>query len=144
MALLGHSCYGWHRHADSWKKEKECAFYVHLEEYQQHLGVLGRCVCRLCRLQSRVLGQAGRLVGMFLLGLLLPGIGTYCTGTILKEELLKLCGLIGVMMGVGFLHDLCTGAVISLAWPMLMAVSSAITLVAPGHYLNYQSKKQRK
>ena len=27
--------------------------------------------------------------GMFLLGLLLPGIGTYCTGTILKEELLK-------------------------------------------------------
>ena len=82
--------------------------------------------------------------GMFLLGLLLPGIGTYCTGTILKEELLKLCGLIGVMMGVGFLHDLCTGAVISLAWPMLMAVSSAITLVAPGHYLNYQSKKQRK
>ena len=82
--------------------------------------------------------------GMFLLGLLLPGIGTYCSGTILKEELLKLCGLIGVMMGVGFLHDLCTGAVISLAWPMLMAVSSAITLVAPGHYLNYQSKKQRK
>ena len=82
--------------------------------------------------------------GMFLLGLLLPGIGTYCTGTILKEELLKLCGLIGVMTGVGFLHDLCTGTVISLAWPMLMAVSSAITLVAPGHYLNYQSKKQRK
>ena len=63
MALLGHSCYGWRRHADSWKKEKECAFNVHLEEYQQHLGLPGRCVCRLCRLQSRVLGRDGRLVG---------------------------------------------------------------------------------
>lgn len=60
---LGIPVMGWHRHADSWKKEKECAFYVHLEEYQQHLGVPDGCVCRLCFLQSRVLGQAGRLVG---------------------------------------------------------------------------------
>ncbi len=45
------------------RKKKKCAFYVHLEEYQQHLGVPDGGVCRLCRLQSHAFGQAGRLVG---------------------------------------------------------------------------------
>lgn len=81
--------------------------------------------------------------GMFLLGLLLPGIGTYCTGVILKESVLRICGMIGVIIGLSFLHDLCCeGALITIKWPIIMAVSMVITLVVPGHYLNNKSKKQ--
>lgn len=81
--------------------------------------------------------------GMFMLGLLLPGIGTYCTGVILKENVLRACGMIGIIIGLGFLHDLCClGAFITIKWPIIMAISMAITLVVPGHYLNYKSKKQ--
>ena len=31
--------------------------------------------------------------GMFLLGMLLPGIGTYTTGVIFKEKSTRMCGL---------------------------------------------------
>lgn len=81
--------------------------------------------------------------GMFLLGLLLPGIGTYSTGVILKENVLQVCGMFGIIIGLGFLHDLCCiGPVITIKWPIVMAVSLFITLVIPGHYLNKKSKKQ--
>lgn len=80
--------------------------------------------------------------GMFLLGLLLPGIGTYSTGVILKEKVLQRCGMIGIIIGLLFLRDLCKdGAIITIKWPIIMAVSMVITLVIPGHYLNYKSKK---
>lgn len=80
--------------------------------------------------------------GMFLLGLLLPGIGTYTTGVILKEWSLQLCGLIGTFIGLGFLRDLCCeGAAISIEWPLMMALTHLITLVIPGHALNYQARK---
>lgn len=81
--------------------------------------------------------------GMFLLGLLLPGIGTYSTGVILKEKVLQTCGMFGIIIGLGFLHNLCcVGPVITIKWPIIMAISLFITLVIPGHYLNYKSKKQ--
>lgn len=80
--------------------------------------------------------------GMFLLGLLLPGIGTYSTGVILKEKVLKRCGMIGIIIGLLFLRDLCKdGAVIPIKWPVAMAVSMVITLVIPGHFLNHKTKK---
>jgi len=80
--------------------------------------------------------------GMFLLGLLLPGIGTFSTGIILKEWSLQLCGMIGAITGVEFLHELCVnGAVITIKWPLMMAVTLFITLAIPGHILNYKSKK---
>lgn len=80
--------------------------------------------------------------GMFLLGLLLPGIGTYSTGVILKEFVLQRCGMCGVFCGLLYLINLCkVGALISIKWPIIMAVSMVITLVIPGHYLNYKSKK---
>ena len=88
-------------------------------------------------------GQLHVWTGMFLLGLLLPGIGTYCSGTILKEWSLQLCGLIGAITGVMFLKEICiNGAVIALKWPIVMAISMIITLVIPGHVLNYKAKKE--
>lgn len=79
--------------------------------------------------------------GMFFLGLLLPGIGTFSTGVILKEKVLNGCGMFGVMIGLFFLHDLCCeGAGVSIIWPVIMAVSMFVTLVIPGHYLNYKSR----
>lgn len=81
--------------------------------------------------------------GMFLLGLLLPGIGTYSTGVILKEKVLQACGMFGICIGLRFLHDLCCeGPIVTIEWPIVMAISLFITLVIPGHYLNHKSKKQ--
>ena len=81
--------------------------------------------------------------GMFLLGLLLPGIGTHCTGVIQKEKVLQLCGMLGILDGLGFLHDLCCeGAHITIEWHITLAVSLFITLVIPGHYLNHKSKNK--
>ena len=81
--------------------------------------------------------------GMFLLGLLLPAIGTYSTGVILKEKLLQVCGMVGVILGSMFLHKLCCeGPIVTIKWPIIMAISMVITLVVPGHYLNYKSRKQ--
>lgn len=79
--------------------------------------------------------------GMFLLGLLLPGIGTYCTGTILKENQLKNCGFAGCLVGLVFLRDFCTSSAISIEWTILMAMAMVITLVIPGHILNAKAKK---
>lgn len=82
--------------------------------------------------------------GMFALGMLLPAIGTYSTGVILKENALKICGIIGVTGGVGFLHSLCCDPVITIKWPIIMAVYMIINLVIPGHVLNYKAKKASK
>lgn len=80
--------------------------------------------------------------GMFLLGMLLPGIGTYCTGVILKEWPVQVCGMIGAFSGARFLFELCTnGAMISIKWPIVMAITMVITLVIPGHILNAKAKK---
>lgn len=82
--------------------------------------------------------------GMFALCMLLPAIGTYSTGVILKENALKICGIIGVTGGVGFLHSLCCDPVITIKWPIIMAVYMIINLVIPGHILNYKAKKANK
>lgn len=80
--------------------------------------------------------------GMFLLGLLLPGIGTYCTGAILKESAVQWCGLIGTLFGCAFLHSICcSGSLIGIKWPLIMACAMIIALVIPGHILNYKAKK---
>ena len=86
--------------------------------------------------------QPDAWTGMFLLGLLLPGIGTYCTGVILKEWSLQLCGFIGAFTGVQFLFEICTkGMAITIKWPVVMAIAMIIALVIPGHILNYKAKK---
>lgn len=80
--------------------------------------------------------------GMFLLGLLLPGIGTYCTGAILKENWVQWCGVMGTTFGCAFIHDICCDGIhISPKWCILMALAMVITLVIPGHILNYKAKK---
>ena len=79
--------------------------------------------------------------GMFLLGLLLPGLGTGCTGVILKENVIALCGGLGAVSGLIFLPKLCEGGGIPLNWTILMAVAMVISLVIPGHILNYKAKK---
>lgn len=80
--------------------------------------------------------------GMFLLGMLLPGIGTYTTGVILKESSLQSCGMVGAVSGMIFLRELCEGgAAISIKWPIVMAIALFITLVIPGHILNYKARK---
>ncbi|MCQ2147386.1 MAG: hypothetical protein MJZ16_07710 [Bacteroidales bacterium] len=79
--------------------------------------------------------------GMFLLGLLLPGIGTYATGVILKEDSVRMCGFIGCLFGLFFLKDFCNGSAITLYWAVLMAVAMVISLVIPGHILNNKAKK---
>lgn len=87
-------------------------------------------------------GQPVVWTGLFLLGLLLPGIGTYCTGVIIKEWPLQLCGLIGAITGAKFLQELCcNGAVIGIEWPVVLALSMIISLVIPGHILNHKAKK---
>lgn len=83
--------------------------------------------------------------GMFLLGLLLPGIGTYATGTILNEKALQVCGIIGCIFGMRFLYDLCClDTPLTIKWPLLMALSMIVALVIPGHILNYKAKKANK
>ncbi len=80
--------------------------------------------------------------GMILLGLLLPGIGTYCTGAILKEDWVQWCGIMGATIGCAFLHDICCdGMQIELKWSLIMALAMIISLVVPGHILNYKAKK---
>ena len=83
--------------------------------------------------------------GMFLLGLLLPGIGTYCTGKTLKEWKLQLCGIIGMFSGLDFLEELCKGVqYITPEWCLEMAITMVIALVIPGHILNRKARKTRK
>ena len=59
--------------------------------------------------------------GMFLLGLILPGLGS--------------------ASGLIFLPKLCEDGLIPLNWTILMAVAMVISLVIPGHILNYKAKK---
>lgn len=83
--------------------------------------------------------------GMFFLGLLLPAIGTYCTGTILKENRLQHLSTIGMAIALAFLGALCTkDPVITIDWVLIMAVCMIVNLVIPGHILNYKAKKANK
>lgn len=86
-------------------------------------------------------GYAHFWSGMFLLGLLLPGIGTYATGAILKEKQIQSCGFTGCLFGLIFLREFCTSATIPLYWTILMALSMIVALVIPGHILNSKAKK---
>ena len=78
--------------------------------------------------------------GMFLLGLLLPGLGSACTGVILKEKVITVCGALGASLGLLFLPQLCKGGNIPMTWTILMAIAMIISLVIPGHILNYKAK----
>ena len=82
---------------------------------------------------------------MFLLGLLIPAIGTYCTGTILNEKILQRCAIVGMVCAAAFLGVLCSGGfIITIEWTLIMAVSMIINLVIPGHVLNYKANKANK
>lgn len=86
------------------------------------------------------LSEAG--MGMYLLVILLSGIGTYATGTILKEECIQAFGMFGIFTGLDFLYEVCcNGKSISFKWQIFMVISLVFTFVLPGHYLNYKSKK---
>ena len=86
-------------------------------------------------------GDAHVWSGMFLLGLLLPGIGAYATGVILKEGQVRSCGVTGCIFGLIFLRDFCSSSVISPSWCLGMAVAMVISLVIPGHILNAKARK---
>lgn len=89
-------------------------------------------------------GEVRSWNGMFLLGMLLPGIGTYTSGVILKEKSIQICGLLGVVIGTGWLRNFVSGdQVISIMQMGLMVFSFVITLVIPGHILNFKAKKQQ-
>ena len=89
-------------------------------------------------------GEVRSWNGMFLLGMLLPGIGTYTTGVILKEKSIQMCGLLGVVIGTGLLRDfVCGEQVISIMQMGQMVLSFVITLIIPGHILNFKAKKQQ-
>lgn len=89
-------------------------------------------------------GEVRSWKGMFLLGMLLPGIGTYTTGVILKEKSIQMCGLLGVVIGTGLLRDyVCGEQVISIMQMGQMVLSFVITLIIPGHILNFKAKKQQ-
>lgn len=89
-------------------------------------------------------GEVRSWNGMFLLGMLLPSIGTYTTGVILKEKSIQMCGLLGVVIGTGLLRDyVCGEQVISIRQMGQMVLSFVITLIIPGHILNFKAKKQQ-
>ena len=89
-------------------------------------------------------GEVKSWKGMFLLGMLLPGIGTYTTGVILKEMSIQMCGLLGVVIGTGLLRDfVCGEQVISIMQMGQMVLSFVITLIIPGHILNFKARKQQ-
>lgn len=91
-------------------------------------------------------------LGLYLLGLLLPGIGTFSTGIILKESWVEVCGIIGMMQGLGFLQTLCsyttTGSSSFIfmdnphALPLMMAVAMIVTLIIPGYILRKKARKE--
>ena len=98
----------------------------------------------ICLVTTLLHGDGHVWSGMFLLGLLLPGIGTYATGVILKEKALQSCGFTGSLFGLLFLKDFCNGSGIELYWTIFMAVAMVISLVIPGHILNAKAKEERK
>ncbi len=83
--------------------------------------------------------------GMFFLGLLVPPIGTYCTGTILNEKVLQRCAFVGMACALFFLCELSTGVfMITIKWTLIMALCMIVNLVIPGHVLNYKANKANK
>ena len=64
-----------------------------------------------------------------------------CTGVILKEKVITVCGGLGASLGLLFLPQLCKGGNFPLTWTILMAIAMIISLVVPGHILNYKAKK---
>ncbi len=90
----------------------------------------------------RYMNEPQGWAGMFLLGSLLPGIGAYCTGTILKDNGVRWCGVVGATFGVCVLHNICCkGVHIELRWHLLMAFAMFVSLIIPGHILNHKAKK---
>lgn len=82
------------------------------------------------------------LTGLFLLGLLFPGFGMFTTGIILRERSLQAFGLYGVVVALYFLFDMSHEIQTpSTEWPIVIAVQMIVTLVIPGHILNYKSRK---
>ena len=72
------------------------------------------------------------------------GIGSYTTGVILKEKSIQMCGLLGVVIGTGLLRDfVCGEQVISIMQMGQMVLSFVITLIIPGHILNFKARKQQ-
>ena len=89
-------------------------------------------------------GEVRSWYGRFLFGMLLPGIGSYTTGVILKEKSIQMCGLLGVVIGTGLLRDfVCGEQVISIMQMGQMVLSFVITLIIPGHILNFKARKQQ-
>ena len=95
----------------------------------------------ICLVMTLFHGDAHVWPGMFLLGLLLPGVGTYATGVILKEASLQRCGLTGSLIGLFILREFCNSSAISPSWCLGMAVAMVISLVIPGHILNAKARK---
>ncbi|MCR5312335.1 MAG: hypothetical protein K6E54_01565 [Bacteroidaceae bacterium] len=78
----------------------------------------------------------------FVLGLLLPGIGTAVTGLALKEKSAVVGGFLGITFGIAAMEMYILNSTLTIDWHLGFAASYAIMMVIPGHLINDKAKKQ--
>jgi len=73
---------------------------------------------------------------LFVLGLLLPGIGVAVSGHLLKLRLLVVGGYVGIVLGVTVLCEGLTKTHVNIIWALVFAAAYVFIMVIPGHYIN--------
>lgn len=82
-------------------------------------------------------------IALFVLGLMLPGIGTTITGHVLKKKVLIFGGYIGIVIGVIVLCESMINPTFGVVWCLIFAVTYVFMMIIPGHYLNMIPDKRK-
>ncbi|MDE5986328.1 MAG: hypothetical protein K2H16_03495 [Prevotella sp.] len=84
-----------------------------------------------------LLGYHVNLIIFFILGLLLPGIGTAFTGIAIRENLVAFGGFLGSAIGLSIMVSMLSGDTFTGTYVHLIFVACyVVMMVIPGHYLN--------
>lgn len=126
------------------KKKTECP---HAKTYMEEvIGNVWMCIglfllfYLLAALVLR-LGDPKVLAGMLPLGILLPALGSYITGEILKIKAVKNSAIFAVAIGVVVLADLLTQTQPELNHLYSFPFCAIFSMIIPGYLINRQAKK---
>jgi hypothetical protein len=82
-------------------------------------------------------------IALFVLGLLLPGIGTTISGQLLKEKVMIYGGYVGIILGVIVLCECMHTCRVNGLWYLIFSAAYVFMMIIPGHYLNLKGKRKQ-
>lgn len=117
--------------------------------FDRMTGDTWKIIAILMVIQTLVIGFAGLKTGEYCFFLMMPlsmlfvSIGTLITGLLINERAITVSAVAGFIVPLLLLVDIASGNGPDLLWNIMAGLSFILTLVVPGHIINFRTSHER-